>query len=137
MNAIYKFLTLNRNASISTFNKLVRLKGFECKVILPQEDGQSIFGLEDLVLLDFENAQTMQLLVFNVTQEDFVGMEGYDAFMDGCFVLTRYEDRFPLQTIIQVNFYGRLLTYKVDDHKNLTPHITEQLFIKNMLVAAT
>lgn len=137
MNAIYKLLTLNRNACISTFNKLRRLKGFDCKVILPQEENQTIFGLEDLVPLDFDNAQDMQLLIFNVTQEDFIGMEGYDAFLDGCFVLTRYEERFPLQTVIQVNFYGRLLTYKVDDHRNLTPHITEQLFIKNMLVAAT
>ena len=53
------------------------------------------------------------------------------------FCLTRVKDQLPLQTQIEVNFYGRKMYYKVDDKKNLTPSVTEQLFIKHILVPQT
>ena len=47
------------------------------------------------------------------------------------------KEKLPLQTLIEINFYGKRMYYKVDDHRNLTPTVTEQLFVKNILVPAT
>ena len=146
--AIYKLLTLNKNAANSVFNLLKKVKGLKCVVRKPPVDNQpvrryeigenhSIFGLEDLTDYDNSEAYSDTLLLFNLFQEGYVGADEFDTFTSGAFCLTRMEDKLPLQTLIEVNFYGKKMFYKVDDHKNLTPHITEQFFIKNILVPAT
>lgn len=78
-----------------------------------------------------------KLLIFNIFQEGYMGDDEFDSFTSNAFCLTTMKDRLPLQTLIEVNFYGRKVFYKVDDHRNLTPSVTEQLFIKNILVPAT
>ena len=103
MNAIYKLLTLNRNACISTFNKLRRLKGFDCKVILPQEENQTIFGLEDLVPLDFDNAQDM------VDREVLVMIEGKVAD-ENAYVGRTYRDAPNVDGLIFINTDEELLS---------------------------
>lgn len=146
--AVYRLLTLNKNAANSAFEMLKRIKGLKCKIKKPSLDAQpvhqyeqgehhSIFGLEDLTDYDEWEEYTDTLLIFNILQEGFAGTDEYDTFTTNTFCLTRHEDRLPLQTVIEVNFYGRKMYFKVDDHKNLTGTVTEQLFIKNLLVPAT
>lgn len=146
--AIYKLLTLNKNAATSVFNMLKKLKGLQCKVYLPSIDNQpvqqyeagrkrSIFGLEALADYEQEECYPDKLLIFNIFQEGYMGDDEFDSFTSNAFCLTTMAEKLPLQTLIEVNFYGRKVFYKVDDHKNLTPSVTEQLFIKNILVPAT
>lgn len=136
MDAIYKLLQCNREAVISTYNKLRDIKGLDCIVRRPVTNG-SIFGLEDLVSYDDLVDCKEKLLIFGLMKETSVGMEGYDTFTDDCFVLTTYDEKLPLQTEVIVNFLGRDSAYKVDDHRNLYPSICEQVLIKNILVPAT
>lgn len=146
--AVYRLLTLNKNAANSVFNMLKKIKGLQCKIYLPSIDNQpvnqyeagrnrSIFGLEALADYEPEEYYEDKLLIFNIFQEGYMGDEDFDSFTSNAFCLTTMKDRLPLQTLIEVNFYGRKVFYKVDDHRNLTPSVTEQLFIKNILVPAT
>ena len=77
IDAVYRLLTLNRNAAISAFNILKKLKGLDCVVTLPPDDSQppkqyqpgrrgSIFGLEDLTDYDEWEEYTDTLLIFNL-----------------------------------------------------------------------
>lgn len=102
----------------------------------PGEFG-SIFGWEDKVEHDIYDSYETTLLLFNLFREGYAGGDEFDAFGTEAYCLTRYNDKLPLGTIIEVDFFGRKAHYKVDDHKNLTPSVTEQLFIKNLLVPAT
>ena len=63
-------------------------------------------------------------------------MEDFDTFIDA-YALTLWEDKIPQQSLIEVQFCGRSMSFKVDTHRNLMPSTCEQLFIKNMLVPAT
>lgn len=145
--SIYKLLNLNSKASKSVYNLLVKIKGLNCKVTCPADKVNkhdnyehglrgSIFGLEDITEYEVVDSYDKRLLLFNIFQEGSQGMEDYDTFLD-CFCLTLNTEKLPLQTIIEVNFYGRSMSFKVDDHRNLFPNVGEQLFIKNMLVPAT
>ena len=147
MNGIYKLLTVNKNAANSVFERSKRIKGLKCIVREPLPDMQpfkqyesdhfgSIFGMEDKVEID-EKGYPATLLMFNLFKEGYVGDTDFDSFNTEAFCLTRYQDKLPIGTNIEVDFYGRKLYFKVDDHKNFSPHVTEQLFIKNMLVPAT
>ena len=146
--ALYKLLTLNKNAATSVFELLKKVKGLKCIVRKPALDTQpvkqyevgqnhSIFGLEDLTDYEDWESYTDTLLLFNLFQEGYPGEEEFDTFTSNAFCLTTFKEKLPLQTIIEVNFYGRKMFYKVDDHRNLTPSVVEQLFIKNILVPAT
>ena len=64
-------------------------------------------------------------------------MNDYDTFDTDAFALTLYEEKLPISTIVEVNFYGRHMNFKVDEHRSLVPSVSEQLFIKNILVPAT
>jgi hypothetical protein len=146
--AIYKLLTLNKNAANSVFNMLKKVKGLKCIIRKPAMYAQpvkqydagthhSIFGLEDLT--DYEEFEKYEdvLLIFNVFQTGYAGNEEFDSFTSDTYCLTLLKDKLPLQTLIEVNFYGRKMYYKVDEHQNLSPTVTEQLFIKHVLVPAT
>lgn len=146
--AIYKLLTLNRNAAISVYNMLLKIKGLKCTIWLPDiqnqpvqgyEPGQqhSIFGLEGLVDYDQNPGTETTLLLFNVFQNGYIGTDEFDTFKSDIFCLTLFNNYLPLQTLIKVNFYGKYMYFKVDDHQGLTPSVTDQLFIKNLLVPAT
>lgn len=146
--AVYKLLTLNKNAATSVYEMLKRLKGLECIIRKPAintqpvsqyQPGQNhtIFGLEDLT--DYEDWESYEdtLLLFNIFQEGYVGMDEFDTFVSNAYCLTTMQEKLPLQTLIEVNVYGRRMYFKVDDHRNLTASVTEQLFVKNILVPAT
>lgn len=135
-NTLYNMLQANRIISIKVFEKLVELKGLQCVIKEPVTQG-SIFGKEDLVDYDEFVKKERKLLLFGIFTESSMGGIEYDTFMDNCFALTLYKDRIPLQSIIEVNFCGRYMSFKVDDHKNLYPTLCEQTFIKNLLVPAT
>lgn len=148
MESVYKLLTLNKNAANSAFNRLLRIKGLKCKITEPaigfepyrqHEPGRdgSIFGREDRVDYEPERTYEKTLLVFNVFQEGFAGTNEFDTFTTNTFCLTRYNEQLPIGTQIEINFYGRKMYFKVDDKKNLTPSVTEQLFIKHILVPQT
>lgn len=148
MQAVYKLLTLNKNAADSIYERLLRLKGMECIVRKPVKDAQpfrqhevgkygSIFGWEDKIEHDPDEARPTKLLMFNLFKEGYAGGNDFDSFGGDSFVLTRAKETLPLGTIIEVNFYGPKMYFKVDDHRNLTPTVVEQLFIKNILVPAT
>lgn len=148
MNAIYKLLTLNKNTADAVYERLLGLKGLECVIHPPREDYQpfqqhepgslgSIFGLEDKVEHDVVDSYPKKLLVFNLFREGYSGENEYDSFIPDAYCLTRFSEKLALATEIEIDFYGRKMFFKVDDHKNLTPSATEQLFIKNMLVPAT
>lgn len=137
MEPIYKLLDKNRKAALSVFNKLLRIKGITCDIYYPVKNN-SIFNLEDS-LIEYNGVpdETKKLLVFNIFQESFIGQDEFDPFTNEAFVLTTFEDKLPLQTKIILNFMGRKLSYKIDDHRNLVPHIKEQLLIKNIVVPLT
>ena len=90
-------------------------------------------------LSDYEDWESYEdtLLLFNIFQEGYVGMDEFDTFNPNAFCLTTMSEKLPLQTLIEVNFYGRRMYYKVDEHRSLTGSVTEQLFVKNILVPAT
>lgn len=134
-NTLYNLLILNRKTALSTYNRLKNLKGLLCDIQRPVTNG-TIFGLEDLVEYDAEVIQREKLLLVNIFQEGEQGMEGFDTFIDA-YALTSWDDKLPLQTLIRVDFCGRSMSFKVDTHRNITPAMCEQLFIKNMLVPAT
>lgn len=146
--AIYKLLTLNKNAATSVYNMLKKVKGLKCVIRKPAFITQpvsqydpgshhSIFGLEDLA--DYEEYEKYEdvLLIFNIFQNGYAGNEEFDSFTSDTYCLTLNKDKLPLQTLIEVNFYGRKMFYKVDEQQNLSPSVTEQLFIKHILVPAT
>ena len=146
--AVYRLLTLNRNAAMSAFNLLKRVKGLKCRVFKPRVDYEprrqyeqgrngTIFGLEDLTDYDEYESYEDTLLIFNVFQEGYAGYDEFDTFTTNTFCLTTAGDRLPLQTVIEINFYGKKMWFKVDDHQTLSPSVVEQLFIKNVLVPAT
>lgn len=146
--AIYRMLTYSKNAAISTFNKLRRIKGLSCIITKPQDDvlpysqyqqdrRGSIFGMEDLVEYDEVEGYPEKLLIFNLFKEGYNGMNDYDSFDTEAFALTLYEEKLPISTLVEVNFYGRHMNFKVDEHRSLVPSVSEQLFIKNILVPAT
>jgi len=148
MQSIYKLLTLNKNAANSIFERLLRIKGLNCIVRPPMSDMQpfrqyeegrlgSIFGLEDKIEHDSEESYPKRLLIFNLFREGYMGDNDFDSFNTEAYCLTRADETLPLATIIEIDFYGRKMYFKVDDHRNLTPSVTEQLFIKNILVPAT
>ena len=138
MEPIYKLLVRNRNTALRVFKRLRKIKGISCDIYIPISN-DSIFGLEDS-LIDYDGVPEKvdeKLLIFNLFQEDFIGRDEFDPFIADTFVLTPYNERLPLDTKIVIKFMGREITMKVDDHKNLVPHIKEQLFVKNVLVAMT
>ena len=139
-DAVYKLLNLHKATSTTTFHKLRKLKGLDCFIHPPVTNGGvtegSIFGLEDLVEYEDEDIYPEKVLIFNLFQEGTLGMDQYDTFNE-CYALTLYDEKYSLQTLIEVDFYGRTMTFKVDDHRNITPTIGEQLFVKNILVPAT
>lgn len=148
MQSIYRLLTLNKNAANSVFERLKRIKGLKCIVRPPMPDVQpfrqyetgklgSIFGWEDKIEHETEESYEDTLLIFNAFREGYMGDNDFDSFNSDAFCLTRAKETLPLSTILEVDFYGRKMYFKVDDHRNLTPSVTEQLFIKNMLVPAT
>jgi hypothetical protein len=132
---IYKLLEVNKRTAIKVFNLLKRLKGMNCVVKTPITKG-SIFGLEDIVEYDDIDTYEVKLLIFNLFQEGSIGMDNFDTFLD-CYALTEYDKALPLQSLVYIEFYGRQMVMKVDDHRNVTPSIHEQLFVKNILVPAT
>ena len=136
MDTIYHLLKANRKISLASYKKLRNLKGLWCYVKCPVTSG-TIFGKEDLVEYDESLTKKVKLLIFGLFQEGSQGMYDYDTFIDGCFALTTYEEKLPLQTLIEVDFCNRRMTFKVDDHRNIMPSMCEQLFIKNVLVPAT
>jgi hypothetical protein len=146
--AVYKLLTLNKNAATSVYNMLKKLKGLKCIIRKPAMHTQpvdqyqpgsnrTIFGLEDLT--DYEEWESYEdtLLLFNIFQEGYVANDEFDTFTSNAYCLTTMQEKLPQQTLIEVNFYGRRMYYKVDEHRNLTASVTEQLFVKNILVPAT
>lgn len=146
--AVYKLLTLNKNAAMSAFKFLRRIKGLKCVVRKPAIDYQpyrqheigrrgSIFGQEDLVEYEQWETYNDKLLIFNLFKEGYAGWEEYDTFGSDIFCLTPVEEKLPLQTEIEVDFYGKTMTYRVDEHMNLSPTVVDQLFIKHKLVPAT
>lgn len=138
MQSIYKLLSVNKKAAHAIYRALLRVKGVECIVNEPITKG-SIFGLEDLVSYDEQAMKVKQLLVFNIFQEGFTGSGEFDPFysQNQTFILTPFEEQLPLQTRVSIDFLGKRLTMKVDDHTSLTPDVAEPLFVKNILVAAT
>lgn len=148
MDAVYKLLTLNKNAANSAYERLRKLKGLKCRVFPRSLDSEpyrqyeegrmgSIFGDEDKVEHDPEESYETKLLLFNIFREGYSGINDFDAFNTEAFCLTREDERMAKGTEIEVDFYGRKLYFKVDDHKNLTPSVVEQLFVKHILVPAT
>ena len=135
--AIYRMLTLNRNATISTFNRLLRVKGLKCTIIRPQndvmpyrqyEEGRrgSIFGMEDLVEYEETEIDYDRLLIYNLFKEGYAGSNDYDSFVSNdTFALTLAENKLPISTLIEVNFFGKYFNLKVDDHKSLFPGVVE------------
>lgn len=148
MHSIYRLLTLQKNAANAVYERLKKLKGLKCIIREPARDALpfkqhepgefgSIFGLEDKIKHENKEAYEDVLLLFNLFKEGYVGDDDFDSFNSEAYCLTRFNEKLPLATIIEVDFFGRKLFFKVDDHKNLTPSVTEQLFIKNILVPAT
>lgn len=133
---IYNLFNANKKASLAVYKTLKKLKGFNCIVKTPINQG-SIFGREDLVEYDEFVKSEKTLLLFGIFGEGTMGGQDFDTFIDGAFALTLWDDKIPLQSLIEVNFCGRYMTFKVDDHRNLLPTTCEQLFIKNILVPAT
>lgn len=146
--AVYRLLTLNKNAAMSAFKLLRRIKGLKCVIRKPALDTQpyrqyeegrrgSIFGQEDLV--DYENWETYndKLLIFNLFKEGYAGWEDYDTFGGDIFCLTPTEEKLPIHTEIEIDMYGKHMTYRVDEHMTLSPTVVDQLFIKHKLVPAT
>ena len=149
MNSIYRLLTLNKNAVISTYKRLLEVKGLDCTLEMPAKDAipfhqyeidkkGSIFGLEDIIEYDDVVKGNRRLLIFNLFKEGTQGMDDFDTFTGtDTYCLTLYETRLPLQTIVHIEFYGRKMSFKVDDHRNLSPSVIDHLLIKNILVPAT
>lgn len=134
-STIYNLMLKNRNASIKAFKVAKETKGLWC-VIKEPVDTPSIFGLEDVADYDELKVRREKLLLYGIFQEGEQGMQEYDTFIDA-YALTLWEDRLPQQTLIEVQFCNRTMTFKVDTHRNVTPSTCKQLFIKNMLVPAT
>ena len=136
MDTIYKLIKVNKNTATKVFKRLRKLKGLRVKITPPVNHSGSIFGLEDIVEYEEKTSYKTKLLLFGIFQEASQGMQEFDTFIEA-YALTTYKQRLPLQTKIEVNFCGRRMTFKVDDHRNVSPSLCEQLFIKNMLVPAT
>ena len=138
MDTIYNLLKINKRISLAAYNRLCKLKGLWCRIEEPiQDSNPSIFGLEDVAIYDKSTSYKKKLLIIGLFQEGSQGMQDFDTFVEGVYILTPYKFRLPLQTQVEVNFCNRKMTFKVDDHRNLMPDICEQFFIKNILVPAT
>ena len=138
MDTIYNLLKTNKRISLAAYNRLCKLKGLWCRIEEPiQDSNPSIFGLEDVAIYDKSTSYKKKLLIIGLFQEGSQGMQDFDTFVEGVYILTPYKFRLPLQTQVEVNFCNRKMTFKVDDHRNLMPDICEQFFIKNILVPAT
>ena len=136
-STIYALLNCNKKASIAAYKILCKLKGLTCKIQTPVEK-KSIFGYDDVVDYDEFVTKKKQLLVFGLFKE--AGMGGYeefDTFIDDVYVLTTWMERLPIQTLVEVSFCGKKMSFKVDDHRNAFPTTCQQLFIKNILRPAT
>ena len=138
MHSVYKLLNANKKAAHSIYKTLLKVKGLSCYVNEPMKQG-SIFGLEDLVDYDEQASYEKKLLVFNIFQGGFTGESEFDPFysQNQTFILTPFNEQLPLQTKVTIDFLGKQLNMKVDDHMALTPDVAEPLFVKNILVAAT
>lgn len=138
MDSIYKLLKANKQAAHAIYRVLLKVKGINCLVNKPITKG-SIFGLEDLVQYDELAAYEEKLLVFNIFQKGVTGSGEFDPFysQNQTFILTPNDLQLPLQTKVSLDFMGKRLTLKVDDHQSLTPDVAEPLFVMNILVAAT
>ena len=139
-NSILHALTLNRKVALSCYKYLLRTKGMVCHLHFPAEETRTIFGWEDIVAheeTDCPCGVCKRLLCYNIFQETEIGGEDYSAFMNDAYILTEYDNALPIQTLVDIEFFGNVLSFKVDSHQNYIPHIKEQLFIKNMLVPAT
>lgn len=135
--ALTDFLTINRNMALKSFNIALNLKGLNCILVYPIENDSPI-GLDDSIVNYNETApEEKKMLIFNLFQENFQGGNEFDPFIDDVFILTKYEDKLPLQTKVRILLGTRTIEMKVDDVRNLSPHVTEQLFVKNILVALT
>ena len=134
-DTLYNLMQTNRRAALASYKRLKDLKGLWCYIQPPTTSG-TIFGLEDLVEYDEDVKKRLKLLFFNIFQEGEQGMEGYDTFIDA-YILTSWEEKLDLQTLVTVDLCGRSMSFKVDTHRNVTPTVCGHLFIKNMLVAAT
>ena len=138
MDTIYNLLKINKRISLAAYNRLCKLKGLWCRIEEPiQDSNPSIFGLEDVAIYDKSTSYKKKLLIIGLFQEGSQGMQDFDTFVEGVYILTPYKSKLPLQTQVEVNFCNRKMTFKVDDHRNLMPDICEQFFIKNILVPAT
>ena len=141
MDGIYKLLYLNRKASLAVFDALLRVKGLNCEIYEPMKDSGSIFGKEDIIGYDELAVKNKRLLIFNLfkNERNKTGIGEFDPFyaQNEVFILTKCGDEFPIQTRVIIDFYGRKIAMKVDDHEDLTPTVGDGVFIKNMLVAST
>lgn len=142
MGDIYKLLELNRKSSLAIFDSLLRVKGLNCEVYRPMRESQSIFGKEDLINYDEGAVERHRLLIFNLfghQANQRVGIGEFDPFypQNTVFALTKCGDEFPIQTRIVIDFYGKKIAMKVDDHEALSPSVVDSIFVKNMLVAST
>ena len=133
---MYSLLKLSKKLATAYYKTLLRLKGMNCIIRKPVEKG-SIFGLEDVVNYDEMVKDSRKLLLYGIFQEGMQGMQEFDTFIEGAYALTLWKDKLPLQTQIEVQFCGNIMTFKVDEHRNVQPSVCGHLFIKNMLVPAT
>ena len=136
MDTIYRLLRASKKVAIATYNILLKFKGLNCVVSEPVSQ-ESIFGLEDVTNYDELVKKNRKLLLYGIFQEGMQGMQEFDTFIEGAYALTLWNDKLPLQTQIEVEFCGNIMTFKVDEHRNVQPSVCGQTFIKNMLVPAT
>lgn len=134
-STLYNLMQINKNASLKAYEVARQTKGLWCIIKKPIEQS-SIFGLDDIAEYDEMQTYTEKLLLYGIFQEAEQGMLEYDTFVDA-YALTLWKDKIELQSIVEVQFCGRTMSFKVDSHRNVSPSTCEQLFIKNMLVPAT
>lgn len=135
MTGLYNFLAVNKKYAVSAYKVQRRVKGLLCKVYEPIK-ATSIFGNKGSVLYKDSYVEE-KYLVFNLFQESDSGGLDFAPFITEPYILTLYDERLPLRARVEVDFYGRVYNFSVDTHRSFTPHVEEQLFIGNMLVAAT
>lgn len=135
MTGLYNFLAVNKKYAVSAYRIQRKIKGLLCKVYTPIK-ATSIFGTSGLV--EYESTYTEEkYLVFNLFQESDSGGLDFAPFITDPYILTLYDEKLPLRAKVEIDFYGRVYNFSVDTHRSFTPHVGEQLFIGNMLVAAT
>ena len=135
MTGLYNFLAVNNKYAVSAYKVQRRIKGLYCKIYKPAK-ATSIFGQNGLVEYE-EDYIEEKFLVFNLFQESESGGLDFAPFLTDPYILTLYEEKLPLRAKVEVDFYGRKYFFTVDTHRSFTPHVEQQLFIGNMLVALT